>query len=190
MEPRNRFRGMNSASLGSLAGRYDHPIPTRFLAPIDCLKIPALDWEEGNTSAPPPPHNITHIWDWILRRNSDKSLKSFPSWYSQSPLPTALPWDLYFFKRTQPLTCFFKVMQPLTCFFKVMQPLTYFFKLLQPLMYFYSSVTVHCQGERRNDRKPYPLPYPYRNLKSENSQDYTQNPQRNCTFMNSASGSS
>jgi hypothetical protein len=42
MEPRNRFQGMNSASLCSLAGRYDNPIPTRFLAPIDCLKIPAL----------------------------------------------------------------------------------------------------------------------------------------------------
>jgi hypothetical protein len=31
------------------------------------------------------------------------------------------------------------------------------------------------------DRKPYPLPYglrnPYRNLKSENSQDYAQKPQ-------------
>jgi hypothetical protein len=27
--------------LYSLAGRYDNPIPTRFLAPIDCLKIPA-----------------------------------------------------------------------------------------------------------------------------------------------------
>ncbi len=33
---------MNSASLCSLAGRYDNPIPTRCLAPIDCLKIPAL----------------------------------------------------------------------------------------------------------------------------------------------------
>ncbi len=28
----------------------------------------------------------------------------------------------------------------------------------------------------------------YRNLKSENSQDYAQKPQRKCTFMNSASG--
>jgi hypothetical protein len=28
----------------------------------------------------------------------------------------------------------------------------------------------------------------YRNLKSENSQDYGQKPQRNCTSMNSASG--
>jgi hypothetical protein len=42
MEPRNRFKGMNSASLCSLAGRYDNPIPTRFLALIDCLKSPAL----------------------------------------------------------------------------------------------------------------------------------------------------
>jgi hypothetical protein len=40
------------------------------------------------------------------------------------------------------------------------------------------------------DRKPYPLPYgglrnPYRNPKSENSQDYAQKPLQ--TFMNSAS---
>ncbi len=41
MEPRNRFQGINSASLCSLKGRYDNPIPTRFLAPIDCLKIQA-----------------------------------------------------------------------------------------------------------------------------------------------------
>ncbi len=32
---------MNSASLCSLAGRYDSPIPARFLAPIDFFKIPA-----------------------------------------------------------------------------------------------------------------------------------------------------
>jgi hypothetical protein len=32
---------MNSASLCSMAGRYNNPIPPRFLAPIDCLKIPA-----------------------------------------------------------------------------------------------------------------------------------------------------
>jgi hypothetical protein len=40
-------------------------------------------------------------------------------------------------------------------------------------------------------RKPYLLPYglrnPYRNLKSDNAQDYTQKPQRNCTFVDSAS---
>ncbi len=33
---------MNSASLCSLAGRYDNPIPLGFLAPIDFLKIPVL----------------------------------------------------------------------------------------------------------------------------------------------------
>jgi hypothetical protein len=25
-----------------MAGRYDNPIPTRFLVPMECLKIPAL----------------------------------------------------------------------------------------------------------------------------------------------------
>jgi hypothetical protein len=43
MEPRNRFQGMNSASLCSLAGRYANHVPPRFLAPIDSLKIPAQD---------------------------------------------------------------------------------------------------------------------------------------------------
>jgi hypothetical protein len=34
-ETKNRFQGTNSARLCSLAGRYDNPIPTRFLAPIN-----------------------------------------------------------------------------------------------------------------------------------------------------------
>jgi hypothetical protein len=38
---------MNSASLCSLAGRYDNPIPTRCLAPIDFLKIPAQATSAG-----------------------------------------------------------------------------------------------------------------------------------------------
>jgi hypothetical protein len=41
MGPRKRFQGIDSASLCSLAGRYDNTIPTRFLAPIDYTKIPA-----------------------------------------------------------------------------------------------------------------------------------------------------
>jgi hypothetical protein len=46
--PRNWFQGMNSASLCSLADRYDNPIPPRFLAPTDFLKIPGLValWEQ------------------------------------------------------------------------------------------------------------------------------------------------
>jgi hypothetical protein len=39
--PQNRFQEMNSASLCSLAGRYDNPLPPRFLAPIDFLEIQA-----------------------------------------------------------------------------------------------------------------------------------------------------
>jgi hypothetical protein len=39
------------------------------------------------------------------------------------------------------------------------------------------------------DEKPHHLSRNlYKNLKSDNSQDYAQKPQRNCTFMNSASG--
>ncbi len=41
MEARNRCQGINSASLCSLAGRYDNPIPSRCLAPIEFLQIPA-----------------------------------------------------------------------------------------------------------------------------------------------------
>ncbi len=43
MEPRNRYQGMNSASLCSLAGRYDNPVPLRYLGPIISLKIPAQE---------------------------------------------------------------------------------------------------------------------------------------------------
>ncbi len=66
-----------------------------------------------------------------------------------------------------------------TCFFKLTQPRT---------------VSVKEKGGKP-ERKLYPLPYgglrnPYRNLNSENSQDYAQKPQWNwnCMFMNSASG--
>ncbi len=40
-EAKNRFQGTNSARLCCLAGRYDNPIPTQFLAHMDSLKIPA-----------------------------------------------------------------------------------------------------------------------------------------------------
>ncbi len=106
-------------------------------------------------------HGTTESRGQILGQNLDKSLKSFPHCYSQVTF-TALPSDLYFFKRTQPLTV----------------------STVQ-LLY-----TVKEKGGKP-DRKPYPLLYslrsPYRNLKSENSQDYAQKPQQNCMFMNTAS---
>ncbi len=44
---------------------------------------------------------------------------------------------------------------------------------------------------KMSDGKPYPLTFglrnPYRNLKSENSQDHAWKSQQNCTSMNSAS---
>jgi hypothetical protein len=40
-EPKNRCQWIDSASLCSLAGRYGNPTPTRFLAPVDLLRIPA-----------------------------------------------------------------------------------------------------------------------------------------------------
>jgi hypothetical protein len=45
MKLRNRFQGLNSASLCSLAARYDNPLLPR-LAPIDSLKF-QLRKEEG-----------------------------------------------------------------------------------------------------------------------------------------------
>ncbi len=68
----------------------------------------------------------------------------------------------------------------------------YFFKLTQPLTVSKVELlyTLKEKGGKP-DRKPYPLPFglrnPYRNLKSENSQDYAQKPQQNCTFINLAS---
>jgi hypothetical protein len=67
-----------------------------------------------------------------------------------------------------------------------------FFKLTQPLTV--STVlllyTVKEKGGKP-DRKPYPLPFglrnSYRNLKTENSQNYDQKPRRNFTLLNSAS---
>ncbi len=41
MRSKNRFLETYSARLCILAGLDDNPFPTRFLAPIDCLKIPA-----------------------------------------------------------------------------------------------------------------------------------------------------
>ena len=68
------------------------------------------------------------------------------------------------------------------------------FKLTQPLTVSRVQIMYNVKGKvGKPDRKLYPLPCglrnPYRNLKSENSQDYAQKPQRNCTVKNSASGS-
>ncbi len=44
---RNRFQEINSARYSLLAGRYHNPIPTRFLAPIDCSIDCTQCWSLG-----------------------------------------------------------------------------------------------------------------------------------------------
>jgi hypothetical protein len=57
-----------------------------------------------------------------------------------------------------------------------------------PALYFVRPLYTEREKGGKPYRKPYSIPYgltnPYRNLKSENSQDYAQKPQRNFTFMN------
>jgi hypothetical protein len=50
------------------AGRYDNPVPTRFLTPIDCSKILAQqqekragEGERGASNDPPPPHRSARL---------------------------------------------------------------------------------------------------------------------------------
>ncbi len=49
--PRNRFRHAPYVALQQ--GRYDKPIPTRFLASITYSKISALEFEWGYRTCPP-----------------------------------------------------------------------------------------------------------------------------------------
>ncbi len=88
-------------------------------------------------------------WGQILGRNPDKTHKSFPPYYSQSLVQLCLEISISANSRN----------------------------LLQFLQY-----TVKEKGGKP-DRKPYPLSFgirnPHINIKSENSQDYTQKPQRN-----------
>ncbi len=39
-----RSSGIDSVSLCSLVGRYDNPVPSRFLVPIHCYKTPELEF--------------------------------------------------------------------------------------------------------------------------------------------------
>jgi hypothetical protein len=65
MEPKNRFQGTHSGRLYSLAGRYNSPIPTRFLAPLDCLKIPAqATWLAGRYENSTPELTLSPIYSF------------------------------------------------------------------------------------------------------------------------------
>ncbi len=96
-EHKNKFYGSNSASLCSLAGRYDNSIPTSFLATIDCLKIPAQDAFKSDDLSPPwlsectllctytagPPYKVhIHYTPRVQQRLSHR-----PHWSPLPPLP-------------------------------------------------------------------------------------------------------
>ncbi len=97
----------------------------------------------------------------ILRWNSwTKSRQNEFSSFLFTATSTALPWEFYFVKLTQPLT----VSRSVTVHCKGGKP------------------------DRKPYPLPDGLRNPYRNLKFENSQAYDQKPQRNCTLMNSIDG--
>ncbi len=75
MEPRNRFQGMNSASLCSLAGRYDNPIPPRFLAHRDS----GVENSVGNLSAAVGARNLVGIGCMGLSLIAGHLLKVLPT---------------------------------------------------------------------------------------------------------------
>ncbi len=61
--PRNRFPGTNSARWCSLAGRcVDNSIPTRFLAPIDCLKIQFVSYNDQRVLEAIYVFGVTSLW--------------------------------------------------------------------------------------------------------------------------------
>ncbi len=105
-------------------------------------------------------HPEAEFWDKI----QTIVLKSFPLCYSQSPPQLCLEISVSSNSRN----------------------------LLQFLQFSFQLLWIKDKGGK-SDRKPYPLPYgerknPHKNPKSENSQHYAQKPQRNCTFMISATG--
>ncbi len=98
---------------------------------------------------------VSNSWKHELRPNSwtnpDKSLKSFPPFYSLLPVQLCLEIK------------------------KFLQTHATFYVFLQ-----FSYWTLQRRNGGKPDKKTYPLPFglinPYRNLKSENSQDYAQKP--------------
>jgi hypothetical protein len=63
------FQGIDSASLCRLAGRYDNPIPTRFLAPIDCSKIPVYWLCSPLSLSPHPRSRLTPIFLFSVKND-------------------------------------------------------------------------------------------------------------------------
>ncbi len=57
---------LKGLQIRALAGWYNYPIPTRFLVPIDCLKIPARCWNLRISSSESIPGLLKHLQIWAL----------------------------------------------------------------------------------------------------------------------------
>jgi hypothetical protein len=53
--------GLKGLQIRALADRYNNPIPTRFLVPLDCLKIPARCWNLRVSSSESIPGLLKHL---------------------------------------------------------------------------------------------------------------------------------
>jgi hypothetical protein len=119
-----------------------------------------IGWDPATALPPIPPHLGSYTRALLVSQDrqylfmtpctdlinfwTSLTLVSWGRILEQNPVPTvpstALPWDFYFFKLTQPLTVSVK------------------------------------EKVGKHDRKPHPIPFglrnSYKNLKSENSQDY------------------
>jgi hypothetical protein len=92
-EPRNRFQVINSASLCSLAGRYNNPFPARFLAPIDFLNSSSVRYTEViclvlyrsyKTDTEPPYVRFQTHFDLLYHGASRGLLHLYCTWVSQA----------------------------------------------------------------------------------------------------------
>ncbi len=80
----NRFQGINSGSLCSQVGRYDNPIPTRFLDPIE--------WMFENSSSvcrtgPPEIDSLAHKRSQIRALEDPAPCTPSPYWSFMSFFP-------------------------------------------------------------------------------------------------------
>ncbi len=81
-EPRNRFQGINSVCPCSVVGRYDNPIPTWFLALMDCF----IFYNRVENLSPAMGRGINsrkRVWNWVAKLHSLASRydNPMPTWF-------------------------------------------------------------------------------------------------------------
>jgi hypothetical protein len=54
---------LDGSKIPALAGRYDYPIPTRFLAPVDCSKFQHSKYTGSSVLPPEVQSCLVFFWD-------------------------------------------------------------------------------------------------------------------------------